>query len=632
MKRLPLLLILVLTAVTTTILFLRHGAHGDERTGRYLALLAAQEPPGALPAPKERADWETARVFYRGKLIEALGLDLLPDRPLNQRTVGEQVFDTYRVSRLMFDSLPDMHGLADLYLPAAGAAPFPAVLFVASADEGAGEAALLRTAVTLAAAGAATLVLELPGRGDRHPTGRGDPALFLSGLTPAGLAVWETQRLLDMLRRRSDIDPRRIAVAGAGDGGMTALYTAALDDRVAAGATLLSLGRFGAGTGSPVLSELLLFPRRDLEQHHILALVAPRPFLVIAGKKDAERTAAATETVRRAREIYRFLGGDERLEFAVAPGAHRYQPPHRALLYDFLTRHLGTRAMREEEQEPEHVPFALPFAPAQEMTLAEFARRETLLLREELRERRDDGGPALYAVELAESLRDLSGAGLFHPRIADLPLPDTLLACTAPDRAAAAVIVLKGPHSDRMTKTLSEARVETCELATGDLFSGTAADALVTGIPLAFLRADDIITVATELSRKGYAAVGLYAEGTDDALAALLAAHRSDAIGWIALRDAALSLVPGAGIPDDIERAALAAPRLLRSGDIGDLIAALAPRRILLAGMHGPDRAPLDPAAVRRLVWETRHLVIDPAGAEETLHRFLATRGTTPSP
>ncbi len=641
MKRLPLVLILVLTTAAA-FTFMHHGARTDERTGRYLAALAADEPPGALPAPKERTDWEAARVFYHRKLIEALGLDLLPDRALNQRTAGEQAFDTYRVSRLVFDSLPEIHGIADLYLPVNGAGPFPATLFIASTDDGANDVAVLRTAATLAAAGIATLVLEPPGCGDRRITGRGDPALFLSGLTPAGVAVWETRRLIEMLRHRPDIDPRRIAVAGAGDGGMTALYTAALDDSVAAGAAILSVGGFGAqmtATEDPDTNGLIIFSRRDLEQHHILALVAPRPFLVIAGKKDTERTAAATETVRRARDIYRFLGADERLEFTVASGSRRYQPPHRQLLYDLLTRSLGGLATGEEE-DPDRALFPAPFDPAQEITLAELARRNALLLRDTLRQHRDEIGPVAYAAELAEALRDLSGAGLFPP-----PVGPAAVIPAGPVESTAAVIVVRGKHSRALIAALTEARITTREI---DLHTGpgtlfplplrddpvhrTAAHALTIGVPLALHWSGDIRAAAEELVKSGLTTVGLYAEGSDAGLAALLAAHRTDAIGWIALRDMTASIVPGIGDPAAIERLALQAPRLLQVADIGDLIAALAPRRIFLTGVRGPDGEPLEPAALRRLIWETRHLVMENGPADEILLRFLTTRGTTPTP
>ncbi|HOW50536.1 MAG TPA: hypothetical protein PLV42_00670 [bacterium] len=634
MKRALFVLLLVLS-IATAITLLRHGARTDERTDRYLASLAAQEPPGALPAPKERADWDAARVFYRTKLAEALGLDILPERALNDRVVGEHAFDRYRVSRLVFDSLPEIHGLADLYLPTAGNGPFAALLFIASSDDGAHDVAVLRTAATLAAAGTATLVLELSGCGDRRVTGRDDPALFLSGITPAGIAVWETRRLLEMLRHRPDIDPQRLAVAGAGGGGMTALYTAALDDTVATGAALLSVSGWGAMTEPPSLSDLLIFPRRDLEQHHILALIAPRPFIVVAGKKEGERTAAATETVRRARETYRFLGADERLEFTVAAGARRYQPHHRLLLYDFLTRRLGGGAIDEEEEElPARDLFPAPFDPARDITLAELARRKLVLLRDETRARRDDIGPELYAIELGEALRDLSGGGLFPRGVLDIPLPDTLLDCTGPDNAATAVIVLKGPNSRRIVSALSEARVATCELdlPAGDTVRHTVMNALVAGLPLAFLRAGDIMTVAADLARKGHTAVGLYAEGSAHALAALLAASQTDRIGWLALRDSTASLVPGIGDTEAIQQTALQIPRLLRTADIGDLVATLAPRPVLIAAMQGPDHTTLESASIRRLVWETRHLVIADRTDEATLVRFLITRGTTPTP
>jgi dienelactone hydrolase len=49
-----------------------------------------------------------------------------------------------------------------------------------------------------------------------------------------GMTTWDNQRALDVLQRRSDVDPDRIGVVGLCWGGMQAWTLAALDDRVRA--------------------------------------------------------------------------------------------------------------------------------------------------------------------------------------------------------------------------------------------------------------------------------------------------------------------------------------------------------------------------------------------------------------
>ncbi|MCX7429284.1 MAG: dienelactone hydrolase family protein [Planctomycetia bacterium] len=57
---------------------------------------------------------------------------------------------------------------------------------------------------------------------------------YVVGNSMPGLDVGDVSTAIDYLASRSDIDPERIGLAGVGQGGMTSLYTAAIDDRVSA--------------------------------------------------------------------------------------------------------------------------------------------------------------------------------------------------------------------------------------------------------------------------------------------------------------------------------------------------------------------------------------------------------------
>jgi predicted esterase len=80
----------------------------------------------------------------------------------------------------------------------------------------------------------------------------------------------------------------------------------------------------------------------DLEQ--ALVLVAPRPFLALAGSHDPIFPLAGVRaTLRGARPAYG--AATARLRLQVFPGGHAFSPPMRAAAYAWLDRWLGSTAM-----------------------------------------------------------------------------------------------------------------------------------------------------------------------------------------------------------------------------------------------------------------------------------------------
>ena len=103
------------------------------------------------------------------------------------------------------------------------------------------------------------------------------------GLTGLGKWITEAQNLVDYLVTRPDVDSNRIGIIGHSLGGKMALYAAAFDPRLAVIVSSepgisLSFSNYEAfwylGKQRP--------PDRD--QQELLALIAPRPFLLIAGE------------------------------------------------------------------------------------------------------------------------------------------------------------------------------------------------------------------------------------------------------------------------------------------------------------------------------------------------------------
>ena len=120
----------------------------------------------AVAALKTPEACEARQEELRGKFLEALGG--FPEKtPLNARVVGRERRDGYRVERVIYESRPDHHVTAMLYLPD-GEPPFPGVL-VPCGHSANGKAAepYQRACILLAKNGLAVLCYDPIGQGER---------------------------------------------------------------------------------------------------------------------------------------------------------------------------------------------------------------------------------------------------------------------------------------------------------------------------------------------------------------------------------------------------------------------------------------------------------------------------------
>ncbi len=170
--------------------------------------------------------------------------------------------------------------------------------------------------------------------------------------------AWGYHRCVDFLLTLDVVRPDGIAVVGHSRGGKTALLAGATDERIAITAPNGS-GSGGAGCfrwqgpDSETLADskrmipywygprLWEFGGREQElpfdQHFLKALVAPRALLSTEGLGDLWSNPSGTwQTHLAAREVYRFLGAEERIGIWFREGAHDHgQADWRAFL-DFM--------------------------------------------------------------------------------------------------------------------------------------------------------------------------------------------------------------------------------------------------------------------------------------------------------
>jgi dienelactone hydrolase len=136
----------------------------------------------------------------------------------------------------------------------------------------------------------------------RHPRAKGIAKM-----------LFDAQRALDSLAARPDVDRNRIGCIGHSLGAKEALYLAAFDPRITA--VVSSEGGIGTKMSNWdaewYLGDIVNQPGFAREHHELLALVAPRPFLLVGGNS-ADGTAS-WPWLEAARPVYRLYGEPPRL-------------------------------------------------------------------------------------------------------------------------------------------------------------------------------------------------------------------------------------------------------------------------------------------------------------------------------
>jgi len=309
-------------------------------TGVARADLARRDATIGAIQSREQAEKRKAEV--RATVLHLIGG--LPDKPgpLHAQVVGTLPEDGFHVDRLTYDSLPDFHVTADLYLPDKGKGPFPAIVYTPG-HYPAGKLEAWLFSANMARNGVAVLAYDPIGEGERlqyfdpatkksqagAPTGEHSEAslqVMLTGDHIARYFIEDAMRGIDYLQSRTDIDAARIGAMGCSGGGTVTAYLAALDPRVkAAGVAcyitgfdelLSSIGPQEAEQTMPgFLADGLSFP-------DWIETAAPMPYAVISTTEDMFPFAGARKSVDEARRIYGLYGAEDHLQWITGPGHH----------------------------------------------------------------------------------------------------------------------------------------------------------------------------------------------------------------------------------------------------------------------------------------------------------------------
>ncbi len=155
-----------------------------------------------------------------------------------------------------------------------------------------------------------------------------------------GKLVADTKLLIDIACADTAVDADRIGIIGHSLGGKISFYTGCLDERVKA----IVSSDFGIGWGQTNWSDSWYWGKRlpflrasGMEHSQLLAIAAPKPFLLVAGLYDNE---GANAFFASAKPYYgEFFGNLQLINHATG---HRPPMEASAAACDFLQQHLGS--------------------------------------------------------------------------------------------------------------------------------------------------------------------------------------------------------------------------------------------------------------------------------------------------
>ncbi|TXT29404.1 MAG: Uncharacterized protein FD138_2430 [Planctomycetota bacterium] len=347
---------------------------GEPASGAMLEVYLKQQAYAAIDRRKEAFEklksqaacrvWQEERRAFFLRQIGGL-----PERtPLNPKIVGTLKGEGYRVENILFESRPEFHVTANLYLPLTPA-PWPGVIVPCGhSHDGKAAGGYQRICILLARHGMAAMCYDPVGQGERyqmldltrerthfenaphvpvpHPNVRclctdehttmGLSCLLL-GSNVAQYRIWDGMRAIDYLQSRSDIQADKIGCTGNSGGGTLTAYLMALDDRIVAAAPVCYLTSFRRliDTSGPQDAEQNIFGQLafGMDEADYLTMRAPRPTLICAGTRDVtfdisrSRRASRDARSRRATRLRHPAARSRRALVAPLAARHRQADP-----------------------------------------------------------------------------------------------------------------------------------------------------------------------------------------------------------------------------------------------------------------------------------------------------------------
>ena len=320
----------------------------------YLVREARGITNNALTDLKTAGDFNRGIAERRRRFMDMMGLADLPsakDRgPVPVHVTGVVDRPNYRIEKLHYESLPNLHVTANLYLPKqVTEARRPGVLYLCGHWENQ-KVYLQAHPKRFAELGFPTLIAETVQLGEvkgyHHGCYReGWFHWYSRGYSPAAIELLNGIRGLDLLAQRPDVDPERFGVTGISGGSATTWWISAADERVKACAPVCGTATLDAHIYDRVIDghcDCMWWVNTALwDLADVGALIAPRPLLLASANQDGIFPVHAIhEAHAQLEKLYRMLDKPENLRYIETPGGHSYHERSRTGLFSWFLKHL----------------------------------------------------------------------------------------------------------------------------------------------------------------------------------------------------------------------------------------------------------------------------------------------------
>jgi dienelactone hydrolase len=317
-----------------------------------LALATSTQQAGIKPLPDASTvrEWQAARKRLAAEWEAILGGPVAKPPPAKLEVLEEEMLPTVIRRRVRYQTEPDVWTEAYLLLPRERRGRVPGVVVFHSTTpihirqpaglEGPED---VHIGLRLAERGFVTLsprcyIFDDPT--DKYAKPVDALKQRQPGWTGMRKMLWDGQRALDVLASLPDVDKNRMGAIGHSLGAKETLYLAAFDPRVKA--AVFSEG--GVGMASTnweapwYVGDQVKRPEFGHDHHELLALVAPRPFLVLGG--DSADGEISRPFVEAAVKVFRLYGVEERLRLVNHKKGHSFPSEAQIEAYGWLEKYL----------------------------------------------------------------------------------------------------------------------------------------------------------------------------------------------------------------------------------------------------------------------------------------------------
>ncbi|HKI46250.1 MAG TPA: acetylxylan esterase [Balneolales bacterium] len=308
----------------------------------------------AIESPISMREYRNSR---RERFLKLLG-HLPPGTPLHAGITGKIQRDGYHIEKVIYQSFPNHHVTANLYVPD-GKGPFPGVLFFCGHEmTSKATPSYQKTAILFATHGFVVLVIDPISQSERiqltdkqgHNLTRGattEHTMLNAGSNLVGTSVvayqlWDNERGLDYLLSRPEVDTTRIGVVGNSGGGTQATYFMAYEPRAKVAApcsfvtrrtkVFLTIGPQDGCWWMPFEG------RERLDIGDYLIMHAPKPLLILSARYDFFNYVGTKETYEKMKQVYRTLGAPEKVKKFTWSDGHGISKPKREAVVTWFRR------------------------------------------------------------------------------------------------------------------------------------------------------------------------------------------------------------------------------------------------------------------------------------------------------